>query len=290
MKDVPASRKNPMSKASSAMNPSQASPSIGETNAGLSSSVVEASKRMGADKPISAAAFARAILSLHAEYAAGKALSLRPEDTPTTKTAKQWLDETRTLFDLGRTETFRKSSAAPVIHGRLLMIGLCLLEPKLREQLESVGAFPDLVKELREPLHEILTERGRALYESSSPARQKSDLLDSVPNWPDDPLLRPEEDLLGRRAFARFLARRIAAVRRDSGAYSMPVFGPWGAGKSTLLNFLSNELEPDRDQSTPSGVRSLFRRFLRKNQGKARPKEWLIVEFNAWRQQQIKPT
>src|SRR5438876_955199 len=288
MKDPPANRKVSSQRFAEG-NPSQPHSSTQTASVGVSDSVAEASKQVGTNNPISAAAFTSAIFSLHPEYAAGKAGSLHPENTPTKKTPQEWLEEIRTLFDFEHAETFMASSAAPVIHGRLLVIGLSLLEPALRDQLESIGAFSDLVKELREPLREILTERGRGLYESSAPAKQKSDLSDSVPNWPDDPLLKPEEDLLGRRAFARFLARRIAAVRRDSGAYSMHVFGPWGAGKSTLLNFLSNELEPDREQSSPPGVISLFRMFLGKNQPKAKPKQWLVVEFNAWRQQQIQP-
>src|SRR5262249_26193317 len=131
----------------------------------------------------------------------------------------------------------------------------------------AAGAFTALVKELREPLTEILTERGRGLLEAPAKRKQSPDLLDSVPTWPDDPLLTPEEDLLGRRAFARFLARRIAAIPAESGAYSIHVYGPWGAGKSTLLNFVRKELEAQNEDGT----------------------KWLVVEFNAWRQQQIQP-
>jgi predicted KAP-like P-loop ATPase len=65
--------------------------------------------------------------------------------------------------------------------------------------------------------------------------------------------------LLGRRAFARFLGRRIAEIPEESGAYSIHIYGPWGAGKSTLLNFLRKELEGQTVDGT----------------------KWLVVEFNA---------
>lgn len=157
----------------------------------------------------------------------------------------------------------------PVLHGRLVVIGLSLLEPKLRQQLESFGAFEALVKELREPLSEILTERGRSLLpEPVKPPFEEPELSESVPVWGDDPLERLEDDLLGRAAFARYQVSRIAAIPSDSGAYVMLLYGPWGAGKSTLLNFMRAEL---------------------KNPDLIKDEEWLLVEFNAWRNQHIQP-
>jgi len=84
-----------------------------------------------------------------------------------------------------------------------------------------------------------------------------------VPVQPDDPLRRVIEDQLGRAAFARYLAARIAAVANQKQAYSIHLYGPWGVGKSTVLNFLRAELERD--------------------------KKWLVFEFNAWQHQHIRP-
>jgi hypothetical protein len=84
---------------------------------------------------------------------------------------------------------------------------------------------------------------------------------ESVPNLTDDPLLRLDEDQLGRAAFAQYLTKRIIAVPSDSGAFSIHVYGPWGSGKSTLLNFIHGELEKNG--------------------------EWLVADFNAWRHQHI---
>jgi hypothetical protein len=232
---------------------------------GLSPSVNNALNQVGTDKAVTAAAFARAVFSLHAEYAGSKAGTLSLVETPSKRNASEWLDETKALFDPLRIQSLSKSNRPPMVHGRLLVIGLSLLEPSLREQLESSGVFSELVRELDEPLSGILSDRGRALFESPERIEKRQDVTESVPNWPDDPLLKPEEDLLGRRAFARFIAKRIDAIPRESGAYSIHIFGPWGAGKTTLLNFLCKELEEDAG-------------------GK-----WLVVEFNAWRQQQIQP-
>jgi hypothetical protein len=119
----------------------------------------------------------------------------------------------------------------PTLHGRLVIIGLCLLDAPLREQLNRAGRFAALQKELREPFSAILTARGRELYESGSVTAGYSD---SVPNWSDDPLLDPHQDLLGRAAFACFLAKRIAGVAQESGAYSFSRpscwhgYWPWG--------------------------------------------------------------
>jgi hypothetical protein len=211
----------------------------------LSSSVIAALDQVGTDKAVTAAAFARAVFSLHGEYADDRAKTLSLEETPSTRNASEWLDEAQALFDPLRIQSPSKTDRPPVFHGRMLVIGLSLLDPSLREQLENSGVFSALVKELDDPLSEILSDRGRALLESAERVEKREDLKDSVPNWPDDPLLKPEEDLLGRRAFARFIAKRIDAIPRESGAYSMHIFGPWGAGKTTLLNFLCKELEQD---------------------------------------------
>jgi hypothetical protein len=76
-------------------------------------------------------------------------------------------------------------------------------------------------------------------------------------------LIELEKDQLGRAAFARFVAKRIEADRPEAGAYSIHIYGPWGSGKTTLLNFM--------------------RRVL------VQEKEWSVVEFNAWRNQHIRP-
>ena len=194
----------------------------------LSTTVGEASLQWKEHEPVTAAAFAKAILERHPEYANQKASAVRlDEDRAEQKRPVQiWLTDIRTLFD---------RSMAPKLHGRLVILDLSYLEPDLQLQLHQEDFLTALEGELKEPLDTILTDRGRALREPS----------DSVPIQPDDPLCQVREDQLGRAAFARYLAARIGALARQQQAYSIHLSGPWGSGKSTVLNFLREELEKD---------------------------------------------
>ena len=84
-------------------------------------------------------------------------------------------------------------------------------------------------------------------------------------------------DKLGRAPFAQVLAERIRGVlnilptgritpneQRDR-SFILHLHGPWGSGKSTILNLLAEELR----KSEPP---------------------WLVVEFNAWQNQQRRPS
>ena len=92
---------------------------------------------------------------------------------------------------------------------------------------------------------------------------------ESVGTLSDAPAL---VDALGRQAFAEVLATRIKQVSEtlrsgklgSDSAFILHIDGPWGSGKSSILNFLKTNLE----RSYPP---------------------WLIVEFNAWRNQQRTP-
>ena len=155
-----------------------------------------------------------------------------------------WLKDIRTLFD---------PTHAPELHGRLVILGLSMLDQHLYKQLESAGLLTTLEQGLNEPLNVMLSARGRALREPS----------DSVPIQPDDPLYKIAEDQLGRAAFAHYLSKRIEAITNQREAYSIHLYGSWGVGKSTVLNFLRADLEKDQ--------------------------KWLVVEFNAWQHQRIHP-
>lgn len=234
-----------------------------KTKLELSYSVSDIMKRFSGPDPVSASALVRDILHDHINYMGGKAKELPLEETSQERPMSEWLKETQSLFDPIKIRKFNKSGSTPVFHGRLLIIGLTLLEPQLRLQFEQDGLFEVLIGEIQEPFEEILTKRGRKLFESPTSDTITSDPEDSVPNQPDDPLRSLDEDQLGRAAFAQYLAKRIQAIPTDSGAYSIHVYGPWGSGKSTLLNFLGSQLKRDG--------------------------EWIVTEFNAWRHQHIQP-
>ncbi len=98
---------------------------------------------------------------------------------------------------------------------------------------------------------------------------------ESLPIHTDDPAI---VDLLGREGFAEVLAQRIVQAHEraalegkaskdddDNRAFIVHMHGPWGSGKSTVLNFVRKRLEARA------------------------PAPWLVVEFNAWRSQRLKP-
>lgn len=256
----------------------------------LSPTVQDVISALPPQEPVSASQFAQEIIKRHPEYADQRAASLLPlKETRLKRMAAEWLEEVQRLYNFEILWKLSGTNNPPSLHGRLTVLGLGLLEPELRIQLEKENVFQTLIRELHEPFEEILKGMGRELYlnppiaspsstESPDRAPEESnkgtdggestktspvETLDSVPNQPDEPLQAIENDQLGRAAFARYLAKRIEAVPANSGAYSLHIYGPWGSGKSTLLNFIRKELED-------SGG-------------------WIVAEFNAWRHQHIRP-
>jgi energy-coupling factor transporter ATP-binding protein EcfA2 len=149
----------------------------------------------------------------------------------------------------------------------------------------SVGEARDLLAQLQayqfvestaDPghysLHSLLRSyaRERLYAEESEESRQDAATrLQTLPSdrnrdqveWvTDSPATR---DLLKRKSLAWALASRLRRIQRDDPitSFLLHIDGPWGAGKSTLLNLLRAELEQD----------------------------WLIVDFDAWRQSKVGP-
>lgn len=79
--------------------------------------------------------------------------------------------------------------------------------------------------------------------------------------WVSD--ARADVDLLQRRPLAHTLATRLRRLRVDDPGRSFLIHidGRWGSGKSTLLDLLRKDLAS----------------------------EWLIVDFDAWRQMRVGP-
>jgi hypothetical protein len=75
-------------------------------------------------------------------------------------------------------------------------------------------------------------------------------------------------DALDRRPFARVIGQRIEEVREtgNGAAFMVHIHGPWGSGKTSVLNFLKEYL-----------------------QGGHTPPRWIVIEFNAWQKQRIRP-
>ncbi|MEN3333945.1 MAG: hypothetical protein V7641_3310 [Blastocatellia bacterium] len=76
------------------------------------------------------------------------------------------------------------------------------------------------------------------------------------------------------RAITRLFKRRDNNEQKNGGdhtpvgAFMIHIHGPWGAGKTSVLNFLRQHL---KDERRPSAS------------------QWVVVDFNAWRNQRIRP-
>jgi hypothetical protein len=148
-------------------------PQSGPTDLNLSPTVSDARRRLQGRDPVSAGALlVKTILERHSEYGRHKASSVALVEAPADqkRPVQERLEDIRSLFDI---------SHAPELIGRLVILGLGMLDPELKEQLQKDGFLAALVQELKESLNTLLTAQGAALREP----------FDSVPNHPDNPLL-----------------------------------------------------------------------------------------------------
>lgn len=157
--------------------------------------------------------------------------------------------------------------------GRQLVDARHLLFALLDEPASSFGPLePAFAGEKRAELKAYIVERIAAAPEPNENVAAWRELVtkvEAVGTLSDAPAL---VDSLGRQAFAEVLATRVKQVSEtlrsgtlgNDSAFILHVDGPWGSGKSSILNFLKTNLE----QSDPP---------------------WVIVEFNAWRNQQRSP-
>ncbi len=226
---------------------------------GLSPSVSEARLQVlaGEGPIVSSLELAAAIAGVHPEYGGGLAGRLPSLRLPGVdrRHVDDWLREVRGLVS---------ETAVPELHGRVVMLGLGLLDPALRGAYRRADVEQALVDELDEPIDKLLTERGRALWEErEEPQEEPASPEESVPTHGDNPATVDELD---REGIARVLAARIRDMRtQERAAFLVHLHAPWGMGKTSLLNFLRKELGPE--STAP----------------------WIVIEFNAWRHQRIAP-
>lgn len=112
------------------------------------------------------------------------------------------------------------------LDGPLVVLGLSILDPPLREALIGAGRLEPLEAQLHAPL--------ATLIDTGAAVRPLSD--------------RPtEDDHLEREPYARFLADLLAGEREGSDQpFLMHLYGAWGSGKTSLLTLLGRALG-DRD-------------------------------------------
>lgn len=128
-----------------------------------------------------------------------------------------------------------------------------------RERTPMHDDEPASVDELhRRSFAEVLADRIRQIRADGARRRKELEaerLRNRVP-WYKRLLRRRKHD------------REVSQSRSNDtppGSFFLHIHGPWGTGKSTVLRYLRDELTDHRDDS------------------------WVVVEFNAWRYQRMKP-
>lgn len=230
------------------------------SNAGIQSSLtegvpyshtVQSAHAALENKPtVSSVEIIKTILNSHTEYADSTPANLENHHSSRQEHISDWLAHIEKLFDL--------EPSKQLLGGRLVILGLAILESGLRKTLETNGFLPKLITEITSEVSanilNLLSPEGKELW-------QYEDQLDRPQNYADEPKASPSEDLLGREAYGAALSKILQDIP-EKNSYAMHVHGPWGSGKSTLLNFITAKLDSDK---------------------------WLVVDFNAWRHQHIDP-
>jgi KAP family P-loop domain len=227
----------------------------------LSSSVNAVVSELFDRDEVSASLIAARLLRLHKEYAEGRAGRINLTEDPSTtmrKSIAEWLTLIRSLYD---------ASKVSELHGRLIILGLSILDWELAKELSVNNFLSILQKEIRSSFDSLLTPSGHEMWRSMLDHLEHQGQIDTVPTHLDTPA---QVDELGRRSFAKVLALRIRAIRdkeaeaHNNGSLILHIHGPWGSGKTSLLNFLGNELKQG-DTTSP----------------------WVVVNFNAWMHQRL---
>ena len=183
--------------------------------------------------------------------------TLEREEIPEEQAASENLEPVPTLEEPPAAENLEPESAAP--------------ESPVAENLEPESSLEE------QPVAETFEEAKET--EPVVPETFQGTPTDLVPTHSDDPT---EIDELGGRPFAQILAERIHEVwarpkknqwttspkteEMLGEAFGVLIHGPWGSGKTSLLNFLRQEL-------VSGGL----------------GQKWMVVDFNAWRHQQMGP-
>src|SRR5256714_9612625 len=114
---------------------------------GLTGTVQGAVNDLFSRGSVTAAAIANKILERHPEYCSGRANGMSLREVGETASVATWIGRVRNYFDRTR---------APLLHGRLVLIGLSYLDGNVRSQLSEHELMPALVNELQELVETLL--------------------------------------------------------------------------------------------------------------------------------------
>jgi hypothetical protein len=228
----------------------------------LSPSVAKLIQSFAPDEKVEALDLVRALLKTHLHYGQnGAGAKLRDLEASVSKAESRPVEDwVRQVDQLYRPETTLE------LHGRLIILGLSLLDENLARQLSANAFLYAVVQEISDPVDSLLTSEALPLWQHLR--RLITPESGAVPTHTDYPTM---VDQLGRRGFAEGLAERMRRIReRQDGAFLLHIHGPWGSGKTSVLNFLSASLKGESDAGTPSEFPG-----------------WVVVDFNAWQHQRI---
>ena len=244
------------------------------------------------------------LYDLHPEYGGGRWPSLGEKGVGSRFTIQIWVDKINALF---------RPSAVPELHGRLVLVGLAVLEPEFAPYLAEEGFLRNLETEIREPLDSLLLPQAYQRWRSavSGGAKTPPDkapsakISDNVPTHGDHPV---DEDDLGREAFARALAHRLDRVRDDEGWPQLfePLWSPvwlWFLQfrfRQRWLSWRAGRQEPPTPRGHGgfmlhlhgpwgAGKTSLLNFMRRELTASQRRVPWIAVYFNAWQVERIGP-
>ena len=224
---------------------------------GFSASVRAIRTKTGAETEVSATLLLRAIYDQEPYSGAevATALSALAGDTGAADTVDGWLRRVRELYDATQVLESKRS----IIDGELTIRALTVLDPEVAEALENDPAAERWLQGI-EPAPRTSSRR-------STPSA-------------DEPAL---EDLLGRRSLAVGLVEFFNDLHSQGrSSFVMHLDARWGEGKSSVLNLLKHELQTPSEDAEPTPEPAT-------SQTEDRPKmpEYLVVEVNAWREQQV---
>ena len=174
---------------------------------------------------VSATAIAAQLLATHdyaSNQARARALGDESPDAERLPT-EEWLNRVAALYD---------ASAVEELHGRLVIIGLALLDAGFGERANEQGLIAAIEAELQEPLGPLLSGEGQWRRQALDPRVRPGYLADA-----------PEgEDLLGIANDVSALSDLVAAVDVTP-PLAIGLFGEWGSGKSFFMRKMQSRIE-----------------------------------------------
>jgi hypothetical protein len=253
----------------------------------LSDTVQAVLNVLGADRQVSAMTIVEHIMERHPEYGNGQglassALNDAAPSLPVASAVKSVTDWYEDVIHL-----YVSPPQLTKLHGKLVVLGLCLLDEQVARRLTANGQFQAMRLEVTPTWSEQLSVAGKSKY---------TVFVGAVRFLDDGPVSAVAADRLGRDAFARVLEIIIRRTMRErtqeralldmhppgqaqhrAGTFTLHVDGPWGAGKTTVLNLLKARLAAPLEEAAGLG----------EDLTAPESQPWIVVQFNAWRQERL---